>query len=250
MNVSAATVHRRLTKLFELQPHFLKLVPHLLTCELKTKRIELAMELLKTLRSEEHTLFHRIITGDESWFCLDYSSDHILTCRSNDIPQWVNHQIQSEKQMLTVLWLTRESMVVKWMRRCQYFNTTYLIDEIISESMRNIKRMWNFPDKRWYRLHLNNARSYNSRSSVEYIDRNKFIRLPHPPYSSDLAPNNFYLFRTLKRRLVKYYGTTKEELFRNVSDILNSISEDELVQVFRNWMTRLEQVISTGGEYI
>jgi hypothetical protein len=38
--------------------------------------------------------------------------------------------------------------------------------------------------------------------------------------------------------------------FQKRADILNSISEDEFVQVFRNWMTRLEQVIGTGGEDI
>jgi hypothetical protein len=31
---------------------------------------------------------------------------------------------------------------------------------------------------------------------------------------------------------------------------LNSISEEEWVRVFLDWMRRLEQVISTGGEYI
>jgi hypothetical protein len=42
----------------------------------------------------------------------------------------------------------------------------------------------------------------------------------------------------------------KEELFWNVDEILNSSSEDELVQVFRHWMSRLDQVIDTSGEYI
>jgi AraC-like DNA-binding protein len=158
VGVSSATVHRRLTESLELQPRFLKWVPHLLTCDLKTKRVELARELLETLRSEEHTCFHRIITGDESWFYLDYSSDHIWTCASDDVPQRVSHQIQSEKLMLTVLWSTRGPIVVGWMERGQSSNTTYVIDEIVSELVRNIKRTWTFPDKRWYRLHLDNAR--------------------------------------------------------------------------------------------
>jgi hypothetical protein len=54
----------------------------------------------------------------------------------------------------------------------------------------------------------------------------------------------------MKQRLAKYHGTTKEELFQNVNEILESISEDDLVHVFLHWMTRLEQVIARGGEYI
>jgi hypothetical protein len=42
--VSAATVNRRLTESLELQPRFLKWVPYLLKCDLKTKRVELARE--------------------------------------------------------------------------------------------------------------------------------------------------------------------------------------------------------------
>jgi hypothetical protein len=129
--------------------------------------------------------------------------------------------------MLTVLWSARALIVVKWMGRDQHSNQMYFIDEIIGELVPNIKRTWHFPDKRWYRLHLDNARPHNSRSSVEYIDRNKFARLPHPPYSPDLAPSGFHLFGTLKGRLADCHGTTKEEPFRNMADILNSISEDE-----------------------
>jgi hypothetical protein len=54
----------------------------------------------------------------------------------------------------------------------------------------------------------------------------------------------------MKQRLAKYHGTTKEELFQNVNPISESISEDELVHAFLNWMTRSGQVIATGGEEI
>jgi hypothetical protein len=64
-----------------------------------------------------------------------------------------------------------------------------------------------------------------------------------------LAPNDFYLFKHLKRRLGKCHRTTKEEVIRNVTENLDSISEEELVQVFVNWLTGLKEVISTSGEY-
>jgi histone-lysine N-methyltransferase SETMAR len=194
VGVSATIVHRRLTESVELRPRFVKGLPHLQACDLKTKRVELAREFLETLRSEEHTLFDKIIPVDESWFYLDYSSGHIWTCASNDVPQRVSHQIRSEKLVLTMLWSTRGPIVVKWMGLGQRFHSTYFIDEIVSESVPNIKRTWNFPDNRWYRLHLDDARPHNSRSSVEYIDRNKFVRLSHPPRSPGLAPADFYLF--------------------------------------------------------
>jgi hypothetical protein len=50
--------------------------------------------------------------------------------------------------------------------------------------------------------------------------------------------------------LPKCYKMMKEELFKKITEISNSISEEVLVQMFRNWMTRLGQVINTSGEYI
>jgi hypothetical protein len=136
------------------------------------------------------------------------------------------------------------------MERGERFNTTCFINEIINELVPNLKRRGGFPDKRWYRLHLDNARPHNSRDSVDYIDRQNVVRLSHPLHSPDLAPGDFYLSANTKQRLAKCHGTTREEVFQNVNEFLQSISEDELVRVFLNWMTRLEQVIATGGEYI
>jgi hypothetical protein len=128
------------------------------------------------------------------------------------------------------------------MERGQRFSTTYLINEIINHLVANLKATGTFPDKKRYRLHLDNVRLHNSQASVNYIDRHKLVTVSHPPYSQDLVPSNFYLFGYRKGRLAKSHGTTKEKLFRNVTEILDSISEEEFVRVFLDWMRRLEQV--------
>ena len=130
------------------------------------------------------------------------------------------------------------------------FNTMSSINEIIHELVANLKATAKFPDKKWRRLHLDNARPHTSQASVDYIDRHKFVRVSHPPYPPDLAPSDFYRFGCLNGKLAKCHGTTKDDRFRNVTDNLDSISEKELTQVFLNWMRRLEKVISIGGEYI
>jgi hypothetical protein len=117
--------------------------------------------------------------------------------------------------------------VVKRMGRSRRFNTTSFINEMISELVRDLKRTGKFPAKRGDRSHLDNAKRHTSESSGEGIDRSKFVGLLHPPYSLDLVTSDFHRFGTLKARLIKWYGTTKEELFRNVTEIRNSISEAE-----------------------
>jgi hypothetical protein len=57
-------------------------------------------------------------------------------------------------------------------------------------------------------------------------------------------------FETLKGKLGKSHETKKEELFRNVAEILDLMPEEELIQVFLSYMTMVEQIITTSGEYI
>jgi hypothetical protein len=250
VGVSHKTVDGQLTKSLQLRPRFVKWIPHLLTCDLKRTGVELAKERLDIARFEERMLFHRIITGDESWFYLDYSSDHIWACADDNFPQRVSRQIESDKVMRTVFWSTRGTILVKWMEQGHQFNTTSFINEIINDLVADLRATHTFPDKKWYRLHLDNARPHNSQDLVEYIDRHRLVRVPHPPHSPDLAPSDFYLFGYLKGRLAKCHGTTKEDPSRIVTEILNSISEEELVRVFLDWMRRLEQVINTGSECV
>jgi hypothetical protein len=127
---------------------------------IEQKRVEVSQALLNIWSSDEQTLFHRIITGDESWFYLDYSSDHIWSCAGDDIPERINHTIQSEKFMLTVLWSTRGPPVVEWMERGQHFNSTYFCAVIINELVHKLKTMGPFPRKNWDHLHLDNARPH------------------------------------------------------------------------------------------
>jgi hypothetical protein len=44
------------------------------------------------------------------------------------------------------------------------------------------------------------------------LSREKIIRLPHLPYSPDLAPFDFYLFGMLKENLKNYPGRMFDEL--------------------------------------
>jgi hypothetical protein len=142
------------------------------------------------------------------------------------------------------------SIFVKQMELGHRFKIAYFVNEIINNLIANLKITGKFPDKRSYCLNLDNARYHIAQASIDYIDPHKFVRVPHLPYSPDLAPSDFCLFECLKERLARCHATTKEDLFPNVTEILNSISEEESVQVFLNEMRRLEQVISTAGEYI
>jgi hypothetical protein len=58
----------------------------------------------------------------------------------------------------------------------------------------------------------------------------------YPPYSPDIAPNDFYLFGTVKKKL-EHEGITDEEQFLEVFvEILRAIPGEALVAVLEAWL--------------
>jgi hypothetical protein len=70
------------------------LVPHLLTDKLKAESVRTAGEMLRILMEQEAINFADIITGDESWFFLDDSRDHVWMLDNKNAPERVPQAIR------------------------------------------------------------------------------------------------------------------------------------------------------------
>jgi hypothetical protein len=80
------------------------------------------------------------------------------------------------------------------------------------------------------------------------MEQNSMQRAPHPAYSPDLAPSDFYLFGYVKHLLSGCEFPDRDSLLQAVSDILVGIEKVTLESVFHNWMERLCHCSATGGE--
>jgi histone-lysine N-methyltransferase SETMAR len=75
-------------------------------------------------------------------------------------------------------------------------------------------------------------------------------RAPHPAYSPDLAPSDFYLFGYVKQLLAGQEFPDGEALVGAINAILEGIEKVTLQRVFFEWMERLRRCIEIGGEYV
>jgi hypothetical protein len=75
-------------------------------------------------------------------------------------------------------------------------------------------------------------------------------RAPHPPYSPDLAPCDFYLFGDIKGLLAGSSFTDPDRLLFAVEEICEHIEKPGLERAFLNWMKRLRRCIETNGELV
>jgi hypothetical protein len=74
-------------------------------------------------------------------------------------------------------------------------------------------------------------------------------KAPHPPYSPDLAPSDFYLFGYVNHCLAGAFFADAGQLLEAVKTILIAIQKMTLEAVFLEWMERLQKCIDTSGEY-
>jgi hypothetical protein len=81
---------------------------------------------------------------------------------------------------------------------------------------------------------------------------NQLLSVPHLPYSPDLAPSDFWLFRRIKTGLAGRSFAEPEELFflsRGIQKFLEGIPAAELTVVFEGWIDRVRWVIAYNGQY-
>lgn len=98
--------------------------------------------------------------------------------------------------------------------------------------------IWKESTRRKIWVHLDNARVHNSKLTSEKYDILVFKRTPHPAYSLDIAPSDFYLFGFLEEKFKGKKFNDINELFEAIQEILDSISIETRKAVFQNWIER------------
>jgi hypothetical protein len=63
---------------------------------------------------------------------------------------------------------------------------------------------------------------------------------PHPPYSADLAPSDFFVSKHVKHALGGGEFPLEETVLAAIQSIVSDLTVDALRAVFANWAERLK----------
>ena len=99
-------------------------------------------------------------------------------------------------------------------------------------------------------LHHDNAPSHNALSVKRYLAKNNIPVMEHPPYSPDLAPCDFFLFPKIKSALKGTRFESVDAVKAKATQLLNSLTQDDLQHCFQQWKIRMERCMDRGGDYI
>ena len=100
-------------------------------------------------------------------------------------------------------------------------------------------------------VHLlhDNAPAHTSTIVTAFLKKEKVTVLPHPPYSPDLAPCDFFLFPKLKAFLAGRKYQSRQALGSAIHQYLITVPKSAYRDAFKKWIHRLKLCISSHREY-
>jgi len=78
---------------------------------------------------------------------------------------------------------------------------------------------------------------------------NNMTVVPHPPYSPDLAPSDFFLFPKLKMKFKGRRFQKLEEIQSESQAVVNTLRENDFQVCFKNWQCPWDRCQASEGDY-
>jgi len=246
-NIPKTTVHKHLIKMGYANRYEVW-VPHLLTETGLMNRVSTCDLLLQ--RHERDPFLKRLVTGDETWIL--YQNVHRKrTWSEENRPSTVAKPGLHPKKVLLCIWWD-------WKGVCYYellpqgdtINADKYCNQLDQLKAAIAEKRPELANRRGVVFHHDNARPHVALAVRQKLLQFDWDVLPHPPYSPDLAPSDYYLFLSLKNSL-------RGKSFKSISEIKTHLDEyftSKLQQFWKEGIMRLperwKKVIEQNGSYI
>ncbi len=204
----------------ELKKKVPKFVPRLLMQEQKQWRVTHCRSNLKD--TQDPLFLWSIITGDESWFSVLEPEQKQASCQwmgPNELrPKKALRSCQAQKTMMEVFFDDQGIVHLEFLPPKMTVTVKVYIG-ILSRLREAIRRkrpaLW---QNNGYRILHDNAPAHTVTPTFAAMIETSMQVVPHPPYSPDLAPADFWLFPYLKSQI-------RGRIFRTVPELQDALME-------------------------
>ena len=249
VGASSTTVIRHLAEL-KMVKKLPMYVPHELTVDQKKSRFDICSQLL--LRSKNESFIDRIVTCDEKWCLYDNRKRCAMWLDKNDPPKsFPKPNLHPKKTMVSVWWCRKGIIHYSFLKPGDTITAETYCREIDIMYQKLLKMWPALVNRGGVVLLQDNARPHTSATTLAKLAQLGIEVLPHPPYSPDLSPSDYHLFKSLDvflRQQVYAKQDQVETAFRNFIE-----SRDP--EFFRKGISCLpirwqQCVLSNGGYFV
>jgi hypothetical protein len=103
--------------------------------------------------------------------------------------------------MVTVFWNPTGIHILHCLPEDRLFNAAYFIDHVLSKIEKLLDVRAAASEKQNFILHMDNSLVHRSKAGMERVEAISLEFAPHPLYSTNLAPSDFFLFDYAKQKL-------------------------------------------------
>lgn len=231
-----------------------KFVPHQLTARQREARVDFSQMMLRTFANGNSPMVWDIVTGDETWI----RQRDPRSRRQSAV--WCFDDESPETQVAATSWVGKKMVAT-------FFCKAGLVATVQLPGQQSVNSQWYSQTclpavfDAWrarrprdglqhLRLHHDNAPAHSAAVTTDFIFDNGVRLLPHPPYSPDLAPADFFLFGLVKEKLRgRDFGCPDDAVFAYEEE-LGRISPNTWRSAFDNWFQRCRMCINVNGNYV
>ena len=177
-------------------------IPYVLTQKNKNDRVNVARSHLVRAKKKGDAFLERIVTGDEKWILYDNPVRSRSWRPRGEAPKVrPRAELHPVKVLLCIWWdcqgvvyyeLLRQGETINAKKYCEY------LEKLAVALCENHHRLVN---RDGVIFHHDNAKPHTAKITEEKLSELQWDVLPQPPYSPDIAPSDFYLFRSLQNSL-------------------------------------------------
>jgi hypothetical protein len=157
-------------------------------------------------------------------------------------PQRERITVQLRKMMMTIVWNHTGPDRIVALPKGMKFNPDDYISYIL-DRFTEWRRSRVGPSDRRLPVHKDNVRPHTAKKIAELFAGNVIKRDPHPPYSPDLAPWDFYLLGTSKADSQVHHSRSPINSWRRLMRFFSPLKKPHRNACFRSGWTDWRNVV-------
>lgn len=223
-------------------------VPHELSERNLNERISCCDLLLK--KNVKDPFLKRVVTGDEKWILYINTSRKKSWGLPGTTPLATPKAgLHPRKVMLSVWWDWKGLIHFELLPRNQTINTDFYCAQLDRLKAAIEEKRPELANRKGVLFHQDNARPHVSLKTRQKLLSFRWEVLPHPPYSPDIAPSDFHLFRSLENFLQGKSYSSEDDVKTDLLLFFRSKDSDFWKKGIMDLPSRWERVIANGGNY-
>ncbi|XP_047122427.1 histone-lysine N-methyltransferase SETMAR-like isoform X1 [Hydra vulgaris] len=167
---------------------------------------------------------------------------------SDPVPKTPKPRIHQQKVLLCIWWTKAGIVHYELLPSGQTISAEIYSAQLNRVSVVLHQKQAALANRKGVVFHQDNARPHTAKITRETLARLQWEILPHPSYSPDLAPSDYYLFLALDNHMRNRQFQNREDLENELNHIFSSQTQDFNKNGIYKLVSQREKVILAEGD--